>query len=236
MVSFFFNDLTHGMAQKTSTGVVTKAAALKHFKKVDPILFGKTKTLHASLPTMLSGKRTNAALLNALISIVISQQLGVAAADTIFMRAKRASGGTFTPASILATSATTYATAGLSGAKIKTIQSIARAITDGTLNLTRLRKLPESEITERLLAVWGLGPWSVDMFMLFALGKGDVFSPGDLGLIRAMETLYDIPKKASREIFVTKARTWSPHRTYACLLLWRSRDAMPKELSKGRHR
>ena len=216
--------------------MASRTEALRHLKRVDPKLYQATLTHHASLPATLSSKRTSSALLNALISIVISQQLGTAAADAIFRRARKASGGHFTAELLLKTSRSAFATAGLSSAKIKTMRSIARAVRNKSLNLAQLRTLPETEISEQLLAIWGIGPWSVDMFMLFALGKGDVFSPGDLGLIRAMETLYGISNNAPREIFIARARTWSPHRTYASLLLWRSRNIVPKTPSKGRHR
>jgi DNA-3-methyladenine glycosylase II len=90
--------------------------------------------------------------------------------------------------------------------------------------LLALKKIPEAEAAEKLMQLWGLGPWSVEMFMMFALGRGDVFSTGDLGLIRAMETIYDLPKNTPRSSLLAISDKWSPHRTYASLLLWRSRD------------
>ena len=74
------------------------------------------------------------------------------------------------------------------------------------------------------MAIWGLGPWSVEMFMMFGVGHPDIFSAGDLGLVRAMETIYSLPKGAPREKLITIAEKWTPHRTYASLLLWRTRD------------
>ena len=74
------------------------------------------------------------------------------------------------------------------------------------------------------MSIWGLGPWSVEMYLMFSLGKGDVFSAGDLGIIRSMEAIYALPKGTSRETFIAIAEKWSPYRTYACLLLWRARD------------
>jgi DNA-3-methyladenine glycosylase II len=62
------------------------------------------------------------------------------------------------------------------------------------------------------------------MFMMFGLGRSDVFSVGDLGLVRSMEAIYGLPKGASREALLAIAEKWSPHRTYASLLLWRTRD------------
>ncbi len=204
--------------------MTSRAAALQHFKRADPHFYRATRAYHDALPEKLSGKRTRAQLFESLVATVISQQLGVAVADTIFARAERACGGSLTSLSISKTSPEKLRAAGLSGAKTKTLKAIATAVEDGTLDLLALKKLPEKEAARKLLGIWGLGPWSVEMFMLFALGRSDVFSSGDLGLVRAMETIYALPKGASRETVLAIADTWSPYRTYACLLLWRSRD------------
>jgi DNA-3-methyladenine glycosylase II len=204
--------------------MTSRVHALKHFKKVDPRFHSATKTHHTSLPMQLVGKRTNAALFESLVSTVISQQLGIAAADTIFARVKKACGGRLTPRSILRTRVPTFRKAGLSGAKTKTLKAIATAVKNKSLNLLSLNDLSEAEAAEKLMQIWGLGPWSVEMFMMFALGRPDVFSAGDLGLIRAMETIYKLPKGAPREELTAIAKKWSPHRTYASLLLWRTRD------------
>lgn len=113
---------------------------------------------------------------------------------------------------------------GLSGAKIKTLKEISKAVENGSLDLLSLKKISEAEAAEKLMNIWGLGPWSVEMFMMFALGRSDVFSAGDLGLIRAIEAIYGLPKGSSREAVLAIAEKWSPHRTYASLLLWRTRD------------
>lgn len=201
-----------------------KAAALKHFKRVDPHFYKATLPLHAALPATLVAKRTRAQLFESLVSIVISQQLGTAAADTIFARVKEACQGRPTSLSILEIKSERLRVAGLSGAKTKTLKAIASAVEDGSLDLLALKKVPEAEAAKRLMDIWGLGPWSVEMFMMFALGRADVFSAGDLGIVRAMEALYELPKGTPRETLHTIAEKWSPHRTYACLLLWRTRD------------
>lgn len=113
---------------------------------------------------------------------------------------------------------------GLSGAKIKTLKGIAAAVKDGSLDLLSLKKIPEAEAADMLMQLWGLGPWSVEMFLMFGLGRNDVFSSGDLGLIRAMETIYSLPKGVPRSTLLAIAEKWSPYRTYASLLLWRTRD------------
>lgn len=201
-----------------------KATALKHLKRVDPHLYAYTVPHHTSLPLQLTAKRTRAQLFESLVSTVISQQLGLAAADAISARVKKACKGRLTPELILKTPPATFRKAGLSGAKIKTLKSIATAIKNNSLDLLSLKKVSEAEAAEQLTQIWGLGPWSAEMFLMFALGRGDVFSPGDLGLVRAMEAIYHLPKNTPRTSLLALAEKWSPHRTYASLLLWRSRD------------
>lgn len=199
--------------------------ALKHFKRVDPHFYTVTLEHHTSLPVQLQKKRTRIALFEALVSIVISQQLGTTVADIIFARVKKACGGRLSPESILETSPIVLRMAGLSSSKIKTLTAVAMAVKYGKLDLLLLKKLPEAEAAEKLMQIWGLGPWSVEMFMMFALGRRDVFSVGDLGLVRAMEVIYNLPKNSPRETLLTIANKWSPYRTYASLLLWATRDS-----------
>lgn len=205
-------------------GMTRKAEALQHFKRVDPYFYKITRAQHASLPERLSAKRTRQELFASLVSIAISQQLGTAAADTIFARVKRACGGRLSPESILGTRLTEFREAGLSGAKTKTLKAIAVAVKDNSLDLLSLKKIPETAAAKKLIQIWGLGPWSVEMFMMHSLGRDDIFSPGDLGLIRAMETIYGLPKNVPRTSLLVIAGKWSPYRTYASLLLWRFRD------------
>lgn len=172
----------------------------------------------------LPHKRTRAQLFESLVETVISQQLGVAASDTIYARVKEACKGRITSLSSLKIKPETLRACGLSGAKIKTIKEIAKAIESGSLDLLALKHMPEMEAAEKLMSIWGLGPWSVDMFMIFGLGRADVFSIGDLGLVRSMEAIYGLPKGAPREALLKISEKWAPHRTYASLLLWRTRD------------
>lgn len=204
--------------------MASRTRALGHFKKADPLFHKATKHLHKGLPETLSGKRTRAELFSSLVRIVTSQQLGTGAARSIYARIKESCGGVLTPEIILATPLPALRKTGLSGAKIKTIRAIASAVQSGELELLSLKRIPEEEAAKKLTSIWGLGPWSVEMFLMNTLGRADVFSAGDLGLVRAMEAIYGLPKNAPRETLVAIARKWSPYRTYACLLLWRSRD------------
>lgn len=201
-----------------------RVSALKHLQCVDPHFYKATKAHHTSLPAQLVAKRTTNELFESLVATVISQQLGTAAADSIFARVRKACGNRLTPESVSKVRPEALRRAGLSSAKVKTVRSIATAVKNKSLNLLLLKNIPEADATEKLMQIWGLGPWSVEMFLMFALGRSDVFSPGDLGLARAMETIYGLPKNTPRGTLLAIAEKWSPHRTYASLLLWRTRD------------
>jgi DNA-3-methyladenine glycosylase II len=160
-----------------------------------------------------------------LAETIVSQQLGVAAADSIFARVKEACGGSVSPRSIGRAPARALRKAGLSGAKIKTLKALAAAVRRGAISLPALRHLAEDEATSRLTEIWGIGPWSAEMFLMFSLGRPDVFSPGDLGLARAIEAIYGLPRGAPRARLIAISERWAPYRTFASLALWRSRAA-----------
>src|SRR3989344_8659305 len=144
------------------------ATALKHFKKIDPRFHKATVAHLSSLPAELSMKMNRNGLFERLIRTVISQQLGTAAARSIFLRVKAACEGRITPESVAKVRPTKLRAAGLSGAKTKTLKSIASAVRSGSLDLLLLKKIPEEEAAQKLMSIWGLGPWSVEMFMMFA--------------------------------------------------------------------
>lgn len=215
----------------------SRVRALAHFRRHDPVLYTAARRWHGMLPQELAAKRTRVALFAALVSIVISQQLGVKAADSIYRRVKEACDGRITPESVKKVSVERIRAAGLSGAKIRAIKGIADAVASGDLDLLSLKKEPAPTAHEALRSLWGLGPWSAEMFLMFAVGHPDIFSPGDLGLVRGVERIYGFSReKITRASLLTISEKWAPYRTFACLLLWRSRDATPSQLAKGRHR
>jgi len=113
---------------------------------------------------------------------------------------------------------------GLSKSKLKAIRDLADRVERGELNLRSLSRLPDQEVTDRLTAVWGIGEWSAQMFLLFHLGRLDVFAPGDLGLqegIRVLDGLEDRPGPKEAE---ARARIWAPLRSVASWYLWRLVD------------
>jgi DNA-3-methyladenine glycosylase II len=210
------------MAPGTLQGIENKALA--HFKKVDPLLYKAILPFHGSITNRVRIKRTNAALFESLAGSVVSQQLSTKAAASILARVKIACGGKIQPAALRILTAETLRGAGLSAAKIQTLQGLTNEVLSSRLTLLSLKKLQSDEAVKKLVALWGIGPWTAEMFLMFSLGAPDIFSPGDLILARAVEELYGLPKGSDRAIVEEITRRWSPYRTYASLFLWQRND------------
>jgi DNA-3-methyladenine glycosylase II len=194
-------------------------AALAHFKKADRTLHRAAKTVPPLEPWKQKNRKQ---LFASLAESVVSQQLSVKAADTIWLRLKAIAGGEVTPDSILATPLPKLRKAGLSASKAKTLKEIAKAVRGGFDLLALKERTPEEAIAS-LTTIWGVGPWTAEMFLMFALRHPDIFSARDLGLVRSMEALYNLRNPTIPELEAI-ARSWSPYRTIACRILWRVRD------------
>jgi DNA-3-methyladenine glycosylase II len=107
---------------------------------------------------------------------------------------------------------------GLSRQKVDYIRNVAEYFSE---NSTEWKEMSDQEVVDELTSIKGIGEWTAEMFLIFGLGREDIFSTGDLGLRRAMEELYGIE---SRQAMREKAEEWSPHRSYASLLLWSWHD------------
>jgi DNA-3-methyladenine glycosylase II len=165
----------------------------------------------------------------ALLRSIVGQQLSTKAARAIYGRlTDRFGGRTPTPAEVLADDPEELrAAVGLSRAKVGFLRSLAEHVLDGSLELDRLDQLPDEEVIAELIAVRGLGVWSAHMFLMFTLERPDVLPVGDLGIRRAVMVHYGLPSLPGPAEVEAIAEPWRPHRTLACLYLWRSLDATP---------
>jgi DNA-3-methyladenine glycosylase II len=165
----------------------------------------------------------------ALVRTIVGQQLSTTAARAIYERLTARYGGRApTPEEVLAEDPEELrAAAGLSRAKVGFLRSLAEHVLDGSLELHRLGRLSDEKVIAELVAVKGLGPWSADMFLIFHLQRPDVLAVGDLGIRRAIMLAYELPELPAPEQMEAIAAPWRPHRTVACLFLWRSLDATP---------
>lgn len=150
-----------------------------------------------------------------LASSVIGQQLSGKAADAIEKRVVALTGGLL-PDLLRAHTHEALRGCGLSNAKVRTLHALSDVSLQGTVNFETLHEQTDQEIMNQLLPVWGIGRWTVEMFLMFGLGREDIYSPGDGALKRAFANLY-----GDADLQEVTAK-WSPHRSHACWYLWRS--------------
>lgn len=154
----------------------------------------------------------------ALVRIIAGQQLSTAVARAIYERL--AASIELEPEAFLALSDEPLRAAGLSFAKIAACRAVATAIVTGALDLEACKTLPEPEVMAALTAIKGIGPWTAEIFMLFALGRLDVFPAGDLALQRAYAALKGLePAPKARELIQAVAPL-APYRGAVAMLLW----------------
>jgi DNA-3-methyladenine glycosylase II len=191
--------------------------ALQHLRGVDDGLAALIER-HGS-PTL--APTTDA--VRSLARAIVSQQLSGKAADTIWGRfVALYPGGRFPrAAAIVATPDAALRGAGLSGAKTAAIKDLARHVVERKLVPRRLRALTDEEIAARLLPVRGIGPWSVHMFLMFALARPDVLPVGDLGIRKGMQRHFGLRKLPEADRMTRLAAPWRPYRSVAAWYMWR---------------
>lgn len=153
-----------------------------------------------------------------LVCSIVGQQLSVKAADTIEGRLRNHL-GEFSPKRLLASSDDELRSLGLSRAKAAYSKGLAEAFLSGQIDPAELKDGDDSSIRDSLIALKGVGPWTAEMFMMFGLGHLDVWSPGDLGLRRAVEHYFG---ESTPEI----PERWKPYRTIAAWYLWEHSDSL----------
>ena len=125
-----------------------------------------------------------------------------------------------TPDTLLATDEETLRAAGLSRPKVAHLKSIATAIKTDALNLTRIASASIEDARKELLSVKGIGPWTANLYLLYALGKLDAFPAGDVALMEAHKQLSNAPARMDTKAFTAHAALWKPYRGVAAHLLW----------------
>lgn len=154
-----------------------------------------------------------------LVRAVIGQQLSVKVATTIWNRTVNLC-GEMKPEIILALNEDKLRTAGFSQQKIAYIKDLAVKVSCGEVKLTRLPEMADDEVIRTLTAIKGIGVWTAQMFLIFSLGRPDVFSTADLGLRRAVKWLYNLDEMPNSKELEKYSENWRPYRSAASLYLW----------------
>jgi len=173
--------------------------------------------------------RPNPDLFTVLVHTVIAQQISVKAADSIGRRLTAAAGRSgLTPKAIAKLSDDDLRAAGLSGSKQRSMRHLAARFGDGSLDPTHLAGLDDVAVAAQLRAVPGIGPWSVDMVLIFGLGRPDILPVGDYGLRAGVKDQFGLAALPGAAEMQEIAEPWRPYRTVATWYFWRSRGGVPQ--------
>lgn len=183
------------------------------------------KLVETGKPHVLKSRKD---ICNYLCASIMSQQLSTTVATVIHNRFLALFGGKSpNAAQILAIAPETLRGIGLSNAKVSYVRNVAEFELSHGMDHKKLAAMDNEAIIEYLTAIKGVGRWTVEMLLMFALGREDVFAIDDLGIKNAMIALYkldDTDKKKLREDMLRVSSKWAPYRTYACIHLWRWKD------------
>jgi DNA-3-methyladenine glycosylase II len=185
----------------------------------------KFKKLFADPARHTLKKRKN--IYGYLCASIMSQQLSTKVASVIHGRFLDLYGGEPTPQQILDTPSEKLRSIGLSNAKVSYVKNVAAFEIGKGMDAKKLGKMTDEEVITYLTEIKGVGRWTVEMLLMFALGREDVFAVDDLGIQNAMIKLYKLDrsdKKQFRQALLDISAKWSPYRTYACWHLWNWKD------------
>ena len=156
-----------------------------------------------------------------LVESIISQQLASSAAEAILRRFKKLYPKFPKPIQILNTKESLLRSAGLSKMKVGYLKDLARKIEDGKIKIKTLSKMNDDEIISQLTQVKGVGRWTAEMFLIFSLGREDIFPVGDLGLRKGVQMAFSLPQLPRPKEIEEIGMRWKPYRSIATWYLWK---------------
>lgn len=193
------------------------AKARKHLQRVDPTLYSYVERI--IIPDF--SKRQDS--FTELCDTIISQQLSGKAASTIFERFKTLfPNKKITVDRLLKLDDEKIRSCGTSWAKVRSLKDLAQKVENGVILLDSLDSMSDDEVKAHLVQIKGIGPWSAEMFLMFSLGREDIFSFGDLGLKKGIMKIYGLKKDPTVKQIERIISKWKPYRTYASRILWKS--------------
>lgn len=164
-----------------------------------------------------------------LCSSIMSQQLSTKVAKVIYRRfLELFNGKEPTLQQIMEVPFDTLRAIGLSNAKTNYVRNVCEFFIEKKITDARLNKMSNEEINDLLIQIKGVGKWTVEMILMFTLGREDVFAVDDLGIQQAVTKLYKLDnadKKLMKEKMLQISNKWAPYRTYACRYLWKWKDS-----------
>ena len=194
--------------------------AMRHLAKVDPDFARVLKEVgHPELREVPSG-------FGGLMRSIVGQQVSVHAARSIWLRLEAAV-PSMEPADFLMVGDEQLRAVGLSAAKMKYGRSLATDIVEGRIDFAALAELEDEAAITMLTQAKGIGPWTAEIYLMFAHGRPDIMPGLDLGLVVAAQHLKKLRKRPDAKRLIKMAEAWRPWRSAAALLLWHYRRNMP---------
>jgi DNA-3-methyladenine glycosylase II len=193
-------------------------AAIRHLKAADPILAG---IINRVGPYRLQLREPT---FETLVRSIVYQQVSGKAAASIFAKVHRAVGTRFTANAVLRLTPEELRACGLSTQKTAYIRDLAEKVASRKLNFRRLVTLTDEEVIKHLTQVKGIGVWTVQMFLMFALERPNVFPHADLGVRNAIHRAYNLPETPKLADLLRISEPWHPYCSIATWYLWRSLD------------
>lgn len=159
---------------------------------------------------------------------IVGQQISVKAAQSVWDRLEIKI-NKINPNIILETHSSTLKSVGLSRQKVKYLKNLANAFIEKKIKINLWSKMSDEEIVQDLIQIKGIGRWTAEMFLIFNLCRADIFPLDDIGMIKALCKLNNIPYPTKRKIVIQVGEKWKPYRSVATWYLWRSLDPIPVE-------
>lgn len=154
-----------------------------------------------------------------IVHIILEQQVSLASALAALNQLRKKV-GSITPERLLQLSDEEMKACYFSRQKMGYARHLAEAMINKKIDLEALQVLPDEEVRKKLLALKGIGHWTIDVYLIFVLQRADIFPPGDLAAVNALKQIKNLPKQASREHMLELTSAWRPNRSIATMLLW----------------
>tara|TARA_B100000767_G_C19765847_1_gene537481 strand:- start:2664 stop:3299 length:636 start_codon:yes stop_codon:yes gene_type:complete len=159
---------------------------------------------------------------------IVGQQISVKAAQTIWERLENKI-IIIQPKTIINSHFNTLKSVGLSRQKVNYLKNLSHAFIEKKINLNSWNTMSDEEVILNLTQIKGIGRWTAEMFLIFNLCRSDIFPLDDIGMIKGLCKLYDIPYPTKKEVLIQISEKWKPYRSVATWYLWRSLDPIPVE-------
>jgi DNA-3-methyladenine glycosylase II len=193
--------------------------ARRHLRAADPVM---KAIIDAVGPFTLGLERNRFRML---ICSIISQQISGSAAASIFKRLRTLAGpGGMNAGRLGEFTVEELRSVGLSPQKASYVTDLVQKVNDGTVNLSQIGRLSDEQVIEQLVQVKGIGRWTAQMFLIFSLGRLDVFPHDDLGVRSAIRDNYGLTDLPDKETALAIAAPWRPYATVASWYCWQSLD------------